>query len=173
MAEREFALLNPNEPRGPSDSGQGQQNNSAGFMFPYKLASGIMQGTQGVGFGGVNIDSDNNRITVGNIVLDGNTGSITIGDNISISITNGIGTMITTNADGSQNGMGLIPGTTNEFGFFATDTAGNTVWKQVGPTGTITDITNAKGIILDGKLPDGTFGTVMAKVGTEVTSVFN
>ncbi len=156
MAERDFALLNPSEPKGPSDSGQGQQNNSAGFMFPYKLASGIMQGTQGVGFSGPQIDPDNNRITVGNIVLDGRTNTITV-----------------TNADGSSNGIGLIPGTTTEYGFFSTDIDGQLVWKKVGPTGTTNDLVNDKGIILDGKLPDGTYGTVMAKTGTEVVDVFD
>lgn len=155
MAEQTFGLLNPNETKNPiavyNDDG-----GSAGFVTPYKLATGIMRGTQGVGNSGPQIDSANNRITVGNIVLDGDTNTIT-----------------TTNDDGSTNGIGLIPGSLTEHGFFATDTAGNVVWKQVGPTGTIHDVTNDKGVILDGKLPDGTYGSVMAKTGVEVTGVFS
>ena len=156
MAERDFALLTPSEPKGPSDSGQGQQNNSAGFMFPYKLASGIMQGKQGVGFSGPQIDPDNNRITVGNIVLDGRTDTISV-----------------TNTDGSSNGIGLIPGTTSERGFFSTDTDGSVSWKRIGPTATTVDLVNDKGIILDGKLPDGSHGQVIAKTGSEVDDLFS
>ncbi len=156
MAERDFALLNPNEPKGLSPTYNDRGNDSAGFTFPYRMASGIMQGTQQVGFGGVNIDPNNNRITVGNIVLDGNTNTI-----------------YTANDDGSKAGIGVIPGTTTEFGFFATDESGEVVWKQVGPTSTIYDLVNDKGIILSGKLLDGTYGSVIAKTGSEVTGLFS
>jgi hypothetical protein len=125
-------------------------------ILPRQMSTGMLRGTQEVGSGGVKIDSANNRITVGNILLDGNTDTIS-----------------TENSDGSKVGMGLIPGTTNEFGQFSTDSDGNVVWSQVGPTGKITDVANSKGIILDGKLPDGTYGSVMAKVGTEVEDVFD
>lgn len=154
MAERDFALLNDKEAKGFSTPTQG--NDSAGFMFPYRISSGIMQGNQQVGFGGVNIDSNNNRITVGNITLDGNTNTI-----------------FTQNEDGSKAGIGIIPGTTTEFGFFATDNAGNVVWKQVGPSGTIVDVANKKDIIRDGKLPDGSYGQVIAKTGTDVDDLFS
>jgi hypothetical protein len=156
MAEREASLLNPNQQKGLYNSSQDLGNNSAGFTFPYRIGSGVLQGNQSVGFGGVNIDSNNNKITVGNIVLDGNTNTI-----------------YTSNEDGSKAGIGIIPGTTNQFGFFATDSSGNVVWQQVGPTGTIFDVTNSKGIILDGKLPNGTYGSVISKTGTEVTDVFS
>lgn len=46
-------------------SNYGHGNNSAGFLAPYKLASGSLRGTQIVGFGGVKIDGANNRITLG------------------------------------------------------------------------------------------------------------
>jgi hypothetical protein len=131
MAERDFALLNPSEPKSLPSSYPNQGDNSAGFMFPYKLASGIMSGVQGVGFGGVNIDSNNNRITVGNITLDGSTNTIT-----------------TENEDGSTVGMGLIPGTT-QFGFFVTDTDGVVVQKIVSATYSINDKTNDR--VLMGK----------------------
>lgn len=75
--------------------------------------------------------------------------------------------------DGSVVGMGQIPGTDEEIGLFALDPDGNLVWKHVGATGKIFDVTNSVGVILDGKLPDDTFGTVMAKEGEEVDDVFD
>lgn len=65
MAERNFSLLNESEPKGLQPTYPGQGNDSAGFMFPYKVASGTMRGTQNVGDGGVKIDSAHNRIEVG------------------------------------------------------------------------------------------------------------
>ncbi len=151
MAERDFALLNPSEPKGPSDSGQGQQNNSAGFMFPYKLASGIMQGTQGVGFSGPQIDPDNNRITVGNIVLDGNTNTI-----------------YTENTDGSRVGMGVIPGTTDEFGQFATDADGTLLIKIVGGTIYTYNGDTGANVVQISKLTNGAWGAAFAKDGEDL-----
>lgn len=156
MAEQSFSLLNGNEPKSPQPQYSDGQDNSAGFMFPYRLGSGIMQGNQQVGFGSVNIDPNNNRITVGGISLDGNTDTITV-----------------TNEDGSSNGIGLIPGTTNEYGFFSTDTDGQVSWKRIGPTATTIDLVNDKGVILDGKLPDGSHGQVIAKTGTDVDDLFS
>lgn len=124
-------------------------------VLPRQVSTGIMRGTQGVGTGGVKIDSANNRITLGSIILDGNTNTITV-----------------ENDDGSTVGLGPIPDT-SDFGFFATDTEGNVVQKIVGPTRTINDIENGVGRILDGKLPDDTYGTVMAKEGIEVEDVFS
>lgn len=133
----------------------GQGDDSAGFVTPYKVNSGSLRGTQTVGHGSTQIDSANNRIVLGNIILDGNSGTIT-----------------TTNSDGSSVGMGLIPGTVAEFGFFATDANGSLVWKRVGPTGFTYDLINAKNILQDGKLPDGTYGWVSAVSGKNVAEGF-
>jgi hypothetical protein len=64
MAERNFSLLSESEPKGLQPTYPGQDNDSAGFMFPYKVASGTMRGTQDIGTGGVKIDSAHNRIEV-------------------------------------------------------------------------------------------------------------
>lgn len=45
----------------------GLNNNSAGFIQPYKIASGSTRGTQIVGFGDVKIDGANNQITIGKV----------------------------------------------------------------------------------------------------------
>lgn len=151
MAERDFALLNEKEAKGLSSSYPGQQNDSAGFMFPYRLASGVMSGVQGVGFGGVNIDSNNNRITVGNIVLDGNTNTI-----------------YTEHTDSSKVGIGIIPDTTNEFGFFSTDSDGTLLIKIVGGTIYTYHPDTGVNIVQISKLTNGRYGAAFAKDGEDL-----
>jgi hypothetical protein len=143
MAEQFFALLDNNEPKNPQASYSNDQNDSAGFMFPYKLASGIMQGNQGVGFGGVQIDSDNNRILIKN------------------------------SADGSSIGMGVIPGTQNEFGFFSLSTDGKLIMKIVNGTKyTYNPDDSFHNVMQDGLLPDGSGGWAVAKTGQDVQDAF-
>jgi len=79
------------------------EGQSSDYVIPYKLGSGTQRGTQGVGFSGPKIDSANNRI------------------------------LLTNSANGSQIGIGVIPGT-NEFGFFTLDSTGRLIWKSVDAT---------------------------------------
>lgn len=151
MAERDFALLNPSEPKTLPASYSGQQSNSAGFTFPYRMGSGVMQGNQSVGFGGVNIDSDNNRITVGNIVLDGNTNTI-----------------YTEHTDGSKVGVGVVPDTTDEFGFFATDSDGTLLIKIVGGTIYTYNGDTGANVVQISKLTNGRYGAAFAKDGEDL-----
>lgn len=59
----------------PQKSYDGQEDQSYGFQPAFKLQTGNMRGTQGVGYGGVKIDGAHNRIQ-----LDANDTQVTIGD---------------------------------------------------------------------------------------------
>lgn len=70
----EFAKLGGNEsyPKRDFDGGEDQ---SYGFNPAYKLQTGNLRGTQGVGYGGVKIDGARNRVT-----LEANNTRVTLGD---------------------------------------------------------------------------------------------
>lgn len=128
----------------PKQFFEGQGNNSAGFVTPYKLGTGSMRGTQTVGFGDTKIDGANNRI------------------------------IITNPTDGTKVGIGTVPGsTTGEFGFFTLDDDDNVIIKIVGPTMYVFDLLTSKNIIQIGKLPDSTYGMVVAKPDVDVADVFS
>lgn len=92
----------------------------------------------------------------GTVKIDGTNNRITIGD-----------------TDGSSIGMGSIPSTVSDTGFFALDTSGQLVWKQVGPTSYTYDPSNDYVNNLQlGLLPDGSTGMVSAKAGITVASLF-
>lgn len=145
MPDASFAKIKGSETY-PKRSFDGQEDQSYGFSPAFKLQTGNTRGTQTVGYGGTKIDGANNRITIGDsIVLDGNADTITI-----------------TNSDGTTTGMGLIPGTTDEFGFFSVDPDGNLVLKIVNGLivgdGTVDFLTiNRDGL----KLNDGTTDRIL------------
>lgn len=124
----------------PKEFYEGDGKQSAGFVTPYKLASGTMRGTQGVGTG-PQIDSANNRI------------------------------LLTNPVDGSQIGIGTIPGsTTNEFGFFSLDVNNNLIMKIVNGTLYVYDPVNGNVNVMQvGKLPDATYGWGVAATGHNVS----
>lgn len=128
-----------------------QEDQSYGFQPAFKLQTGNTRGTQVIGHGDTKIDGANNRITVGGIILDGNSNTIT-----------------TQNADGSTLGMGLIPGSSTETGFFSLDTSGNLIMKIVNGTRYIYNPTTSKNVLQDGKLPDSTYGWSVAADGYNV-----
>lgn len=138
----------------------GQEDQSYGFNPARKLQTGNTRGTQTVGFGGAKIDGANNRIVV------------------------------TDPASGDTIGMGIIPGTTKEFGFFSLNKAGDLVYKMVdgieyrydddgtlifkntGGTLLMYDANNSNNTLQLGKLPDGTTNLAIAKAGQDVTEAF-
>jgi hypothetical protein len=139
----DFARLGGSESY-PKRDFDGQEDQSYGFQPAFKLQTGNTRGTQTVGYGGAKIDGANNRI------------------------------VITNPADGTSIGMGIIPGTTaNEFGFFSLNEEGGLVMKIVNGTLYIYDLENDKNIMQTGKLPDGSYGSVVAKEGIEVEDVFS
>jgi len=78
-----------------------------------------------------------------------------------------------TNTDGSSVGIGTIPGsTTNEFGFFATDSDGNLIMKIINGTRYIYDVNTDKNVMQDGKVaPDNAasfYGYAVAPEGENV-----
>lgn len=153
-------------------------------LEPHKIISGGLPGATQIRIGGnenVLIDGKNQRISItqtdgSSVGIGSIPGTTSFGfyatDTSGNVITKAIGGSITvTNTDGSTVGLGLIPGTA-QFGFFSTDTAGNLIQKLVGATRYIYDISNAKNIMQDGKLPDGTYGWAIAKAGNDVSSGF-
>jgi hypothetical protein len=116
---------------------------SSDYVTPYKLGTGIQRGTQGVGFSGPKIDSANNRI------------------------------LLTNSADGSQLGIGIIPGATNEFGFFTLDSKGKLIWKSVNGTQSFYNpIDNYNNSIILGFAPtDKRSGLWIGKIGQIVKTL--
>lgn len=75
--------------------------------------------------------------------------------------------------DGSRVGMGEIPNSGGQIGFFATDADNNVVWKRVGVTEYTYNPDTGRNIIQRDKLPDGTYGEVIVKEGVDVEDVVN
>lgn len=123
-------------------------------IYSRQLLSGNMRGTQNI-TGALTITDPNTNQQ--NISIDGSAQAITV-----------------TNTDGSTVGLGLIPGTTN-FGFFAQDKNGNLVMQIVGPTMSTFDLTQSPAInnMQIGKLPDSSYGMVVAKTGKSVSSLYS
>lgn len=111
-------------------------------ILPRQLSTGSTRGTQTVGYGNTKIDGSNNRITIGA-------------------------------PDGSSIGIGSIPGSiTNEYGFFSLNEQGEVVLKIVNGTMYVYDLTTGKNIMQTGRLPDDTYGSVVAKTDINVGDVF-
>lgn len=127
-------------------NGQGanQANSDISRILPRQLSTGSTRGTQTVGYGNTKIDGSNNRITIGT-------------------------------PDGGTIGLGSIPdSTTNEFGFFSTDSSGNVIMKIVNGTMFVFDPANSYvNITQSGLLPDGSGGFVVAKQGINVDDAFS
>lgn len=152
----DFARIGDNS-SSPAQSYEGQEDQSYGFLNAFKLQTGNTRGTQTVGYGSVKIDGANNRIVLGGITLDGNTGAIT-----------------TTQTDGSINGLGPIPGSkSGEVGFYAVDKSGNLVWKNVIGTQSYYNPTDGyKNSILIGGAPgDGRTGIWVGRTGNSVDTL--
>lgn len=128
----------------PKSFYQDTGDNSFGFMDAYKLQTGNTRGTQTVGYGNTKIDGANNRIIIENP------------------------------ADGSSIGLGSIPGTASDFGFFSLDSKGKLVMKIVLGTKYVYDpANNYVNVTQDGILPDGSGGFVAAKPGINVADAFS
>lgn len=151
----------------PGSGGSGTIDGSdMSRILPRQVSTGTLRGTQNVGYGATKIDGSNNRITLGDIVLDGNTSTINIGDNI---ILDGKDNSITvTSDDGSQIGFGPIPGYPGEFGLFSIDMSGNLIMKIVNGTWYVfrVDKTN---VMQSGILPDKSAGWAVAASGYNVS----
>lgn len=107
-------------------------------VIPRQLSSGSTRGTQTVGYGNTKIDGSNNVISVGDsILLDGNNSVITVN-----------------NDDGSSIGMGLIPDSDGQFGFYSKDSEGNIIMTIIDGTLLMND--TVVGRVLLGK-SDGAF----------------
>lgn len=150
-------------------------------VLPRQLSSGSTRGTQIVGYGKTKIDGTNNSITVGDtIFLDGNSGNITVGQNIRIDgstntidigediILDGINNIIQVgSSEGGTQGIGKIPDTDNQSGFFQTDSNGRVIYKLLNGTQYNYNLNDSyNNAILNGFAPDdGRPGIWVAKPG--------
>lgn len=111
-------------------------------VLPRQISTGSTRGTQTVGYGNTKIDGSNNRITIGT-------------------------------PDGGTLGFGSIPGsTTDEFGFFSTDSDGNLIMKIVDGTWYVYRPEDDTNVMQSGILPDGEAGWAVAADGYEVADGF-
>lgn len=135
-------------------------------IFPRQNLTGNQRGVLNITGQIIIANPDNNTQ---DIILDGTTGSITIGSSTTSNVvSNGINVV---NTDGSRVGMGAIPDGSGDFGFYAQDGKGNLLYKIVGSTIYTYDITqnpvtNNMQLL---KLPDGTYGLAIAKPGFNVS----
>lgn len=163
-------MSTPYDPKQSGDKIVTPGSNSAGNLaqsdisrtLPRQISTGTMRGTQNVGYGTAKIDGSNNRITVGA-------------------------------PDGSTVGLGSIPNsTTNEFGFFTVNGAGNVTYKVVGgiqyfyddagnliqkimagTTYVYDPVNNDVNVMQEGLLPDGTYGWAVAAPGKNVADGYS
>lgn len=111
-------------------------------LLPRQVSTGSTRGTQRVGYGNTLIDGSNNRITIGT-------------------------------PDGGTIGFGSIPNTTtNEFGFFSTDSDGDLIMKIVDGTFYTYDKETGLNTVQVGTLPNGVGGIASANDGFNVTDGF-
>lgn len=82
------------------------------------------------------------------------------------------GTQTYMNTDGSYMTMGLIPNST-DFGIAFFDKSGTLISKTTSSTQYVYDKTTGKNVMQVGKLPDGTYGWAIAKVGFNVADGFS
>lgn len=132
-------------------------------VIPRQFSTGTMRGTQRIGYGGVEIDSSNNTIT-----LNGTPGTA------QQTVLSGSG-LTSTNPDGSASGIGAIPDTTpQEYGFFSTDSSGVVIMKIVFGTKYVYNPSDSYvNVTQDGLLPDGSGGFVVAKEGYNVADAYD
>lgn len=83
------------------------------------------------------------------------------------------GTQTFMNTDGSYMTTGLIPDGGTDFGIAFFDNSGTLISKITASTQYVYDKTTGKNIMQIGKLPDGTYGWAVAKVGSNVKDGFS
>jgi hypothetical protein len=82
------------------------------------------------------------------------------------------GTKRIINTDGSYITMGVIPDTDGEFGFAFFSASGDLIRKITAFTDFAYDVDTGKNIMQTNKLPDGTYGWVVAAPGYDVEDGF-
>lgn len=82
------------------------------------------------------------------------------------------GTQTYPNLDGSYMTLGLIPDGGTDFGIAFFDKTGTLITKITQETQYVYDKTSGVNIMQIGKLPDGTYGMVVAKPGIDVADLF-
>lgn len=82
------------------------------------------------------------------------------------------GTQTYANTDGSYMTLGLIPDGGTDFGIAFFDPDGTLISKVTSVTQYVYDKTTGKNIMQIGKLPDGSYGWAVAKVGNDVKDGF-
>lgn len=137
-----FKILDSTEKSYPTSDYDGQEDQSYGFLYAFKLQTGNTRGTQIVGNGGARIDGANNRI----IVTDASgSGSV---------------------------GLGTIPGTTEFGFFSLDASGNVIEKKVLGTTYIYNPLDNFKNVLQMGILPDSSGGFAIAASGSNVADGF-
>lgn len=82
------------------------------------------------------------------------------------------GTQTYINLDGSYMTLGLVPDGSGRFGIAFFDPTNTLITATTGLTQYVYDKTTGKNILQIGKLPDGTYGLIVAKAGFNVADAF-
>lgn len=138
--------------------------------LPRQIAAGTQRGILTI-FGSINIaNTSTGKIAIS---IDGSSQSISVynptTNKVNISLDGSGQALIVTNSDGSKVGLGKIPNSTTEFGFFSQDTSGNLIMKIINGTWYVYDITTTKNAMQSGKLPDNSYGWAVAASGKNVS----
>lgn len=83
------------------------------------------------------------------------------------------GTQRISNTDGSYILLGVLPDSNGEFGIAFYDASDNVVTKSLGATDYKYDLNTGKNYYQNGKLPDGSYGTVFMKPNYNVSDAFS
>lgn len=118
--------------------------------------------------GSIVVDAEGNENSA--VKIDGLTSTINIGTTIALD--GKTGSVTSTDSTGAKQGMGPMPNNSSENGFFSTDYRGNLIFKIVGATFYVYDITNGTNVMQFGLLPDGTYGWAVAQTGKNVADGF-
>jgi YD repeat-containing protein len=135
---------------------------TASRVIPRQVTSGVTRGTQTV------VNLDGSYMTLG-LIPDG-------GNDFGIAFFNANGVIISKNTgtvDYMYNSNGVLIFKNTGDVQYNYDTAGNLIFKNDGRTQFVYDATTGKNIMQIGHLPDGTYGMVVAKTGTDVAALFS
>lgn len=163
-----MSIYNPKGNKGrPSIASKDLSSSNISRMLPRQISTGVLRGTQNVGYGSVKIDGSNNRIVLGDNV----SGSqIVIGDqNISDPTDQSFGLSIT-----DKNGTTMLIGIQSDgtLGFQFIDSSGFVLFDSNGLRWNWNDKTYGTNQIAVGKMPDDSYNFVVAATGENVNDAF-
>lgn len=166
---------------GVAAAGLSQQSISR--VLPRYVSTGSTRGTQTVGYGNVQIDGSNNRITLGQSTTNGAVGAtIVVGQQSSTSTQTGVSSsslasnnqgfgLSVTDINGNTLAIGILSDGT--LGMSITDPSGFLLFKLNGQTWFWYDKNHNVNVMQVGLKPDTTYGFATAAVGDNVSQGYS